>query len=219
MVTYNLFSFARCHQHKRHACIHQAAEYNKHLASLVRLVTVLGPENGPDWSQVMLRVSAKYKSAEVQEPQSIVPDLRDRNHHQHHHQQHLKSFVSVLSTGRTVPPIEYFYSYERWNSIGVLERLVFTGRMPFLAPNQAHQVCKVTNNQFKEIYKLFALASVRSHNYYYSEVEILKLGKLFISCSGEKIAWHWQPIVGLYRIKLNASMPEFMLEWLWLGAI
>ena len=40
--------------------------------------------------------------------------------HHHHHQQHFKSFVFMLCTIRTVPPIECFYSYERCNSIGVL---------------------------------------------------------------------------------------------------
>ena len=48
----------------------------------------------------------------------------------------------MLCTSRTVPPIECFYFYECYNSTGVLERFVFTGRMPFLTPNQAHQVCK-----------------------------------------------------------------------------
>ena len=63
-------------------------------------------------------------------------DLRHRHHHR------FMSFVSVLSTGRTVPPIVCSYSY--CSSIGVLEQFVFTGRMPPppLTPNQAHQVCK-----------------------------------------------------------------------------
>ena len=74
-------------------------------------------------------------------------------HVYHHHHRRLKSSVSVLSTGRTVPPIECFNSYECCNSIGVLERFVFTGRMPFLMPNQAHQVCKakqLKHGQFQD---------------------------------------------------------------------
>ena len=60
------------------------------------------------------------------------------------------SLVSMLSTGRTVPPTECFYSYERCSSIGVLERFVFTGRMPFLTPNEAHQMCAVCTSSSGE---------------------------------------------------------------------
>ena len=61
----------------------------------------------------------------------------------YHHR--FKFFVSVLSTGKTVPPIECFYSYECCNSVGVLEWFVFTGCVPFLSPYKAHQVYKVNN--------------------------------------------------------------------------
>ena len=47
------------------------------------------------------------------------------HHHHHHHRHRFKSFVSVLSTGRTVPPIECFYSYECWNSIGGVGSICF----------------------------------------------------------------------------------------------
>ena len=43
----------------------------------------------------------------------------------HHHHQHLKSFVLMLCMSRTVPPIEYFYSYECWNSIGASHNVIY----------------------------------------------------------------------------------------------
>ena len=63
-------------------------------------------------------------------------------HHLHPHH-HFKSFFPCSARVALFPQLnEHFYSYECCNSIGVLKRFVFTGWMPFLTPNQAHQVCK-----------------------------------------------------------------------------
>jgi len=63
-------------------------------------------------------------------------------HHHHHHR--FKSFVFMLHTSRTVPPIECFYSYECCNSIGVLKQFA----LPFLMSNQAHLSAAVNLDVF-----------------------------------------------------------------------